>query len=39
MIEVYFDGLCEPINLEGIATYGYVNYQPLKGLACIKVMN
>ena len=25
-VEVYFDGLCEPINPGGIATYGYVIY-------------
>ncbi len=24
MITIYFDGLCEPINPGGIATYGYV---------------
>lgn len=24
MIEVYFDGLCEPTNPEGIACYGYL---------------
>ena len=26
MIGVYFDGACEPINPEGIATFGYVIY-------------
>lgn len=25
-IEVYFDGLCEPVNPHGIATYGFVIY-------------
>ena len=27
MIEVYFDGACEPVNPKGIATYGYVVYR------------
>ncbi len=27
MIKVYFDGACEPINPEGIATFGYVIYR------------
>ncbi len=27
MIEVYFDGLCEPVNPNGIASYGYVIYK------------
>ena len=27
MIEAYFDGLCEPRNPGGIATYGYVIYK------------
>jgi ribonuclease HI len=27
MIEIYFDGLCEPINPGGTATYGYVIIQ------------
>lgn len=26
-ITVYFDGLCEPVNPRGIATYGYVVYR------------
>ena len=40
MIEVYFDGACEPINPRGIATYGFVIYrngEKIKeegGLAC-----
>lgn len=24
MIEIFFDGLCEPVNPGGVATYGYV---------------
>ena len=27
MIEAYFDGLCEPRNPGGVATYGYVIYR------------
>ncbi|MDI6903812.1 MAG: ribonuclease HI [Methanocellales archaeon] len=27
MITIYFDGLCEPVNPNGIAAYGYVIYQ------------
>ena len=27
MIEVYFDGLCEPINPGGVGCYGYAIYQ------------
>jgi len=27
MITIYFDGLCEPVNPGGVATYGYVIYQ------------
>ena len=40
MIEVYFDGACEPTNPRGIATYGFVIYKNGKkikqgmGLAC-----
>ena len=26
VIEVYFDGLCEPVNPGGLATYGFVIY-------------
>ncbi|RLI75650.1 ribonuclease H [Archaeoglobales archaeon] len=40
MIEIYFDGACEPWNPKGIATYGYVvikngkTIKKGKGLAC-----
>ena len=40
MIEIYFDGACEPNNPKGIATYGFVIYRDGeklnegKGLAC-----
>ena len=40
MIEIYFDGACEPINPKGIATYGFIickNGKKIgqdKGLAC-----
>ena len=40
MIEIYFDGACEPTNPKGIATYGFVIYKngkkikQDKGLAC-----
>jgi len=40
MIEIYFDGACEPKNPEGIATFGFVIYNNRekivedKGLAC-----
>lgn len=40
MIDVYFDGACEPINPKGVATYGYVIYKDNeklsegKGIAC-----
>jgi len=27
MITIYFDGLCQPVNPDGIATYGFVIYQ------------
>lgn len=27
MITIYFDGLCQPVNPGGVATYGYVVYQ------------
>lgn len=27
MIEVYFDGACEPVNPGGVATYGFVIYR------------
>jgi ribonuclease HI len=27
MIKAYFDGLCEPVNPGGVATYGYVIYR------------
>lgn len=30
MIIIYFDGLCEPRNPGGIATYGYVVYKDEK---------
>lgn len=33
MIEIYFDGLCEPVNPNGVATYGFVVYHDKK---CIK---
>lgn len=26
MITIYFDGLCQPVNPGGVATYGYVVY-------------
>lgn len=32
MITIYFDGLCEPINPNGVATYGYVIYQDGKSI-------
>ena len=32
MIEAYFDGLCEPRNPGGIATYGYVIYKDGKAV-------
>jgi len=32
MITIYFDGLCEPRNPGGVATYGYVIYQNGKTL-------
>jgi len=30
MITVFFDGLCEPKNPGGVATYGYVIYRGIK---------
>ncbi|MCS7112319.1 MAG: ribonuclease HI family protein [Ignisphaera sp.] len=33
MIKGYFDGLCEPINPGGVATYGYVVYRGGKQIA------
>lgn len=30
MITIYFDGLCQPINPGGVATYGFVIYQNSK---------
>lgn len=38
MIEIYFDGLCEPINPNGVATYGFVIYQDTiyQDVICIK---
>ncbi len=27
MITIYFDGLCQPVNPGGVATYGYVVYR------------
>ncbi|MFO7968318.1 MAG: ribonuclease HI [Archaeoglobaceae archaeon] len=30
MITIYFDGLCQPVNPGGVATYGYVIYQDRK---------
>ncbi|MFW6194119.1 MAG: ribonuclease HI [Halobacteriota archaeon] len=30
MITIYFDGLCQPVNPGGVATYGYVIYQDNK---------
>ena len=32
MITIYFDGLCEPRNPGGIATYGYVVYKDGKAI-------
>jgi len=32
MITIYFDGLCEPVNPGGVATYGYVIYQDEKAI-------
>lgn len=32
MITIYFDGLCEPINPGGVATYGYAIYQDKKAI-------
>ena len=33
MIEIFFDGLCEPVNPGGIATYGFVIMQNGKQIA------
>ena len=32
MITIYFDGLCQPVNPGGVATYGYAIYQDGKAI-------
>ncbi len=32
MVTIYFDGLCQPVNPGGVATYGYAIYQDSKVL-------